>query len=1343
MKTILVIGDLAGSDAYHAGDEAMTEADIALLREIIPDAKIIVTSADPVWTAKSLTCEAVKSGLFVSCESDNERASLLTLYTSQFDSLVAGVDAVVIAGGGNLSSTWPSHLYERASYVASAERFAKPVIILGQTLGPELKPRHAAVLGRMLRYAKLVGTREATSAAIASSLGVEDGLILRQADDALFLASKMPKQFPAGFDPSSRWIAVTVHPFAALGSSELVQLAVELSKGVDGHDIGLLFVPHARAGEGSLGVNDTDIALELARLTGGWVLSNPTASEAVWAAQHAYAVISTRYHPLVFASAGSVPSLALPSDTYTATKCLGAQAHTGMARWSLGLSRAIAGELNQAIGELLLRRDEISVWLLAALPHLNYLELRRQFAVVKVLSEHALTTCAIGTTPKFVALEAGAPQPIGGWASANAGNNDELVQQFQHTPDQLLQYTQSLEDALAFSRKAQSIAEEYAQSLETALQMRKQTQKLVLSPAEPILCDSNDLNNKKQEKEVALIPLAVFTSVEAALLATQRVQNLAFDHSAHSDIERAELKPINKNNKREELEAITAPLVACTIVAHNYLPLARVLANSFLAQHPHATFLVAVIDHPILTRTLDKERFEVLAITDIDFGAEGYEAMATCYDVTEFATSVKPFLLRQLLKTFECVVYLDPDIYVYAPLTKLIDATLLHGWSLTPHCLEPIAHDGLEPSEADILAAGIYNLGYIGVSRAALPFLDWWATRLRRRALIDPSNHLFTDQRWVDLAVPIYSPYIERSPAYNVAYWNIDQRVLWHKGNVPMIGDEPLVFFHFSGYDLTVPHWLCKYQLHKPRTLMSEHASLSKICIDYAAVIGLARNDQSKTLGYGWHQAFPQLTLTKALRRLFHAELVKSDSNGSSPPPSPFRSGGGALFRDWLCTQSDTTDLPLPRFLLKLWQAREDLRLQYPETGYGDISRLLNWLMRSAEPDMSELRIFCATVIDGKKESSVHRRDLLPGGVDLIGYLKAELGVGEAGRLLHTALSSEGVPVTTLACRGSINRHSDPFKLSGFACHSISLLAVNADQTSSVQQQFEHRFFENRYVIGQWFWEIETFPATFHSAFSMIDEVWVATKYIHAALSAANPTISVQLMPLPLIAPPVASDIQKSDFGLDNRFLFLFCFDMNSVFERKNPLGLVNAFCQAFSHSEGPVLVIKIINGNSNPNDLEKLRWACRSRLDIKIIELYLDAPMMGALMAVCDCYVSLHRAEGLGLTMSQAMSLGKPVIATAYSGNMDFMDDQTAYLIPWTPIRVGENMGPYPCDANWAAPELATAASTMRYVFKHPEEAMQIGKNAKRHLAENFSPEVTGKKMHQRLKYLWNKQHA
>ena len=114
------------------------------------------------------------------------------------------------------------------------------------------------------------------------------------------------------------------------------------------------------------------------------------------------------------------------------------------------------------------------------------------------------------------------------------------------------------------------------------------------------------------------------------------------------------------------------------------------------------------------------------------------------------------------------------------------------------------------------------------------------------------------------------------------------------------------------------------------------------------------------------------------------------------------------------------------------------------------------------------------------------------------------------------------------------------------------------------------------------------------------------------------------------------------------------------------------------------------------------------------IIDDYLRHDEYGALMALADCYVSLHRSEGLGLTMGEAMALGKPVIATGYSGNLDFMTSETAYLVPWRPISVGADCDPYPVGATWADPDLDAASRLMRHVASHREEAADKGRRAR-----------------------------
>ena len=112
-------------------------------------------------------------------------------------------------------------------------------------------------------------------------------------------------------------------------------------------------------------------------------------------------------------------------------------------------------------------------------------------------------------------------------------------------------------------------------------------------------------------------------------------------------------------------------------------------------------------------------------------------------------------------------------------------------------------------------------------------------------------------------------------------------------------------------------------------------------------------------------------------------------------------------------------------------------------------------------------------------------------------------------------------------------------------------------------------------------------------------------------------------------------------------------------------------------------------------------------------------------MIASCDCYVSLHRSEGLGLTMGEAMYFGKPVIATAYSGNLDFMTQENSFLVPHTMVEIGPGAGPYPADKQWAEPDLDRAAELMRRVFEDPESAAEHGRRAAEDIRRTHSPEA------------------
>src|SRR5262249_39584335 len=154
-------------------------------------------------------------------------------------------------------------------------------------------------------------------------------------------------------------------------------------------------------------------------------------------------------------------------------------------------------------------------------------------------------------------------------------------------------------------------------------------------------------------------------------------------------------------------------------------------------------------------------------------------------------------------------------------------------------------------------------------------------------------------------------------------------------------------------------------------------------------------------------------------------------------------------------------------------------------------------------------------------------------------------------------------------------------------------------------------------------------------------------------------------VPVHVFSPPVSVpdhvDVDRAALGLTDDFTFLFCFDFGSGFERKNPLGVVEAFRRAFAPEEGPRLVIKSVRCSAAPIAWARLQAAAADRSDITVRDGYEPAVRQQALMAACDCYVSLHRAEGYGLTMAEAMAAGRPVIGTEYSGNLEFMTPDTA----------------------------------------------------------------------------------
>jgi glycosyltransferase involved in cell wall biosynthesis len=273
------------------------------------------------------------------------------------------------------------------------------------------------------------------------------------------------------------------------------------------------------------------------------------------------------------------------------------------------------------------------------------------------------------------------------------------------------------------------------------------------------------------------------------------------------------------------------------------------------------------------------------------------------------------------------------------------------------------------------------------------------------------------------------------------------------------------------------------------------------------------------------------------------------------------------------------------------------------------------------------------------------------------------------------------------------------------------------------------------YRVAVWYWELETAPPEWARHAELLSEVWAPTRFIHDALKKIMP-IPVTPM-LPGMLPPVAPDLPRAYFGLDpSQFLFLFLFDMASVFERKNPLAVLHAFRAAFGGSADVQLAIKVSRGAADPDNFARLKEAC-DEAGAVLIDRVLPREESYGLLNACDCYVSLHRSEGFGLTMAEAMFFGKPVIATGYSGNLDFMSPENSILVPYEKTPLPRDYAVYRQGSLWAEPSVAAAAEAMRRVVDRAAEARALGEKGRRDVSALLSLEVYGRRMRERLEQI------
>jgi len=273
-------------------------------------------------------------------------------------------------------------------------------------------------------------------------------------------------------------------------------------------------------------------------------------------------------------------------------------------------------------------------------------------------------------------------------------------------------------------------------------------------------------------------------------------------------------------------------IAACTIIAKNYLPYARVLMSSLRASSPEIKRIVILVDHADGFFDPATEDFDVIPSEALPIPDSRWFHFK--YTILELSTAVKPFALEYLFEHYpvDRLLYFDPDIFIYGDL-EVLDAAL--GDSsiiLTPHLTSPLT-DEHRPTDLDILRSGSYNLGFLGVQRCAetTRFLRWWKARLFDQCVVDLSKGLFVDQRWIDLVPGMFSGVrILRNPGLNVAYWNLSHRTVRRSPKGYIVNGEPLCFFHFSGFDPGEAH---RFSRHQNRFTLDNIGDARELVLEY------------------------------------------------------------------------------------------------------------------------------------------------------------------------------------------------------------------------------------------------------------------------------------------------------------------------------------------------------------------------------------------------------------------------------------------------------------------------------------------------------------------------------
>lgn len=339
--------------------------------------------------------------------------------------------------------------------------------------------------------------------------------------------------------------------------------------------------------------------------------------------------------------------------------------------------------------------------------------------------------------------------------------------------------------------------------------------------------------------------------------------------------------------------------------------------------------------------------------------------------------------------------------------------------------------------------------------------------------------------------------------------------------------------------------------------------------------------------------------------------------------------------------------------------------------------------------------------------------------VIIVGPFRSHSSFGWLSRFLSDALTHAGVSVLErdvsegFKAADAAPRQAAQAGDAVFSGPATVILVGTPDQFGYLATFLPKGALENKYLIGYCAWELERLPDEWLQPAEMLDEVWAISHFVAGAFKASLPHMKVRAVHC--LAPPTQRPHpDRARWNLsESTCAFLLVFSLRSGLERKNPAATIAAFRQAFSADDDVILLIKASDAALEPQAFDALRSLTGGDPRIRFLTDPLPDEAMWSLLSSVDVVMSLHRAEGFGLSPAQAMMLGKPVVMTGWSSVLDFADATTAALVDFTLVKVDDPAGRFVAPLRWADPDISDAAAKMRALAREPELRRELGDRA------------------------------